>query len=148
MSNKGLPNVWMLLRLMVDPGWAPIAVAVAFLLSVGTGFADTHDYVFHVAGGAAAAFFALRTMFLVPSVASRIPTRSRPVIALVVALVVAALWEVAEFASDRMLGTSFLHGIRETVSDFAYGAAGALLVIVVALVTTQRVPYDHVDRNV
>ncbi len=53
MSTKGLQNVRMIFRLMLDPGWAPIAVAVAFLLSVGSGFADTYDYVFHAAGGAA-----------------------------------------------------------------------------------------------
>ncbi len=86
------------------------------------------------------AFFALRTMLIVPSLASRIPASSRQMFALVVALAVAAIWEVAEFAADRVLGTSMQHDGRETVRDFAYGAAGALLVIVVALVVASCVP--------
>ncbi len=143
MSNKGLPNVWTFLRLMVDPGWAPIAVAVVFLLLVGTGIPDRYDYVFHATGGASIAYFAWRTASLAPSLTRRVPASSRPVFALVVALAVAALWESAEFAADRLLGTSMQHGMRETFRDFAYGALGALAVVVVARLVARPAPGDQ-----
>jgi hypothetical protein len=132
MSNKGLPGVWMFLRLIVDPGWAPIAVAVAFLLSVGSGYAESHDYVFHTAGGAAIAYFALRTASIVPSLSKRVSLAGRPAFAFLAAMTVALLWEVAEFCADQWLGASLQGGIFETLRDVAFGAIGALVVAVAA----------------
>jgi hypothetical protein len=122
----------MFLRLLVDPGWAVWLVAIAFLLSVSSGIGDSYDYVFHTAGGAAIAFFAFRTAFIAPGLAARIKPRSRPLFAFVTALIVAALWEVAEFAADRLLGTNMQHGPLETLRDFAFGALGAAIVSIVA----------------
>lgn len=120
-------NRSLLLRLLVDPGWAPIVVAVAFLMSVPSGFAESHDYVFHLAGGAAVAFFAWRSAALVPSMASRIAAHRRPLLAFAFAVIVAALWEAAEFTADGALGTSFQNVRGEALSDFGFSCLGAAL---------------------
>ena len=135
-------GVWLFLRLLVDPGWAVWLVAVAFLLSVSSGIGDRYDYVFHTAGGAAIAFFAYRTACIAPGLASRIKQTSRPMFAFVTALIVAALWEVAEFAADRLLGTRMQHGPLETLRDFAFGALGALIVCTCATLLAQRRPQN------
>jgi hypothetical protein len=131
-------GVRLFLRLMVDPGWAVWLVAIAFLLSVSSGIGDSYDYVFHTAGGAAIAFFAYRTASIAPGLASRIKQSSRPMFAFVTALIVAALWEVAEFAADRLLGTNMQHGPLETLRDFAFGALGALIVCLVFAAKAKR----------
>lgn len=120
---------WLLLRLLVEPGWAPVAVVVGFLLAVPSGFADTYDWVFHSSGGAAVAYFTWRTLVLL----KRAQPRARPLIALVVATGIAVLWEAAEFVADRVLGTSLQHGAGETLRDLAFGAVGAVVVCLAVL---------------
>jgi hypothetical protein len=107
-------------------------VAVAFLLAAPTGFGDSHDYVFHTAGGAAIAYAAWRTVALVPLLADRVVAPSRPLFALAAAAVIAVLWEVAEFVADRELGTTLQHGAVETGRDLAFGIGGAALIALVA----------------
>jgi len=139
MSNHGLPNVRLFLRLMVDPGWAPIAVAAAFLLMLGTAFPEEHDYVFHLAGGAAIAYFVWRTIAIVPALAGRIAPPKRPVVTFLATLVVAVLWEVAELAAGTM-GVLLQHGPGETVRDIAYGALGAIVFVVLARAVSRLAP--------
>lgn len=128
---KNLPNVRLFLRLMVDPGWAPAGVAVAFLVLVGAGLGDRYDYVFHAAGGAAVAYFFWRCAALVPALSQRVQGRARLVFAFAASCVVAVLWEFAEFGADRWLGFTLQGGILETLRDLAFGALGATAVCVV-----------------
>jgi hypothetical protein len=130
------------LRLLLDPGWAVWAVALAFLLLVPNGVADRFDYLFHTAGGAAIAFFAYRTVSVTQDFAARIKSPSRPLFALVCALVAAALWEAAEFVADRTLRTQMQHDLLESLRDIAFGALGALAVCVVVWKSTRR-PVDQ-----
>jgi hypothetical protein len=122
------PGLRVGLRIVLEHGWAPAAVALAFLLSVGSGFADRYDWVFHLAGGAAIAYFVLRASSAAPGLASRILRTSRPLFAFGVSVVVALFWEIAEFLADRFLGTAMQHGPLETLRDLSYGALGAALV--------------------
>jgi hypothetical protein len=128
-----------LLRLIVDPGWAPIAVATAFLLMFGSSFTEQHDYVFHLAGGAAIAYFVWRTITIVPALARRIAPPKRPAVTFLATLVVAVLWEVAELAAGTM-GVVLQRGLGETVRDIAYGALGAIVFVVLARAVSRRVP--------
>jgi hypothetical protein len=133
-------NLRLLLRLLLDPGWVLIIVAAAFLASVSSGFAESHDYLFHLAGGAAVAFFAWRSIGLVPNIATRIAPRKRPIFAFVAALTVAALWEAAEFVADGTLGTSLQNEQGEALRDFGFSALGALVLTVVVRALPNPVP--------
>ena len=140
MTQLPIPNVALFLRLLLEPGWAPILVAAAFLASVSSGFAESHDYLFHLAGGAAVAFFAWRSIGLVRIVSTRIAPRKRPIFAFVAALTVAALWEAAEFVADGALGTSFQNEQGEAVRDFGYSVLGALVLTVLVRALSSPVP--------
>ena len=133
-----LPNVRLFLRLMVNPGWAPIVVAAAFLAVSGTGLGARYDYVFHAAGGAAFAYFIWRCAALVPSLSKRVRDTQQIVFAFTGACLVAVLWEVAEFGADQWLGTTLQGGLLETLRDLAFGAIGAAVVCVLISLLVRR----------
>lgn len=92
------------------------------------------DELMHLAGGFAIAFAAgrsieeLRARGVVPD-----PGRLLRVL-LVVSLtaLAAVLWELAEFLSDRYLGTRTLGDLEDTLLDLALGIGGALLYLLLA----------------
>lgn len=128
----------LVLRILGEAIWAPLVVSVAFLLSVGSGHADTYDWAFHLAGGAAIAYGALRVVSLAPGLAARTTRRTRPAVSLFVALGVAVLWEGAEWIADRTLGTRLQHGALESARDIGYGAIGAVAIAALARLFPNR----------
>lgn len=135
-----------MLRLMLDPRWAPAVVAIAFLLCVGNGIAERFDYVFHIAGGAAIAYFVFRTTSIAPSFAERIAPRKRQVFALITTILVAALWEGAEFLADARLGTRLQQDPLEAPRDFGFSVVGGLLACAVAFLAS-RAPTSASQRH-
>ncbi len=127
---KDLPNVRLFLRLMVDPGWAPICVVVLFLLSVEEGVAGRFDHLTHGSGGAAIAFFFWRSFGLVPYLARGMSDLVRYLFAFTSACAVAVFWELAEFFADRWLGTALQHSVEESMLDLLSGVVGAAVVLI------------------
>jgi hypothetical protein len=122
-------------RVMTIGGWAPLTVflvhVVAGVLGAYTRWPDT-DIPMHLAGGVAMAFFLSRCFRAL----SRGVVRSGRLVVLELVLVgsltitSAALWEIAEFACDRTLGSSIQVSLANTMQDMAIGIAGALAFVV------------------
>jgi hypothetical protein len=114
-----------------DAGWAPGAVfglhlVIARGLNAYTVFPDL-DMPMHFLGGMAVAFF-FRVALLRGAANGSIGARqARTLGFLVLALscCAASAWEVAEFLSDRYLGTHAQLGPLDTLSDMLFGIGGA-----------------------
>lgn len=128
---KDLPAVRLLLRLLVNPGWAPLAVVVVHLVLAQYGFTQRFDHLLHFLGGASIAYFLFMLVGLLPSLFGGVPSWIRYLLAFTASCTVAVFWEFAEFASDRFMGTSIQQSVSETVLDLAFGVAGALSTLVV-----------------
>ena len=68
---------------------------------------------------------------------SSLPVWFSPSIVVAVPMAFAAAWEICEFASDVILGTTSQSGLEDTMLDVVAGTAGGLLAIVL-LITTRR----------
>jgi hypothetical protein len=118
-----LPAVRLLLRLIVNPGWAPIAVIVLHLTLAEFGLTDRLDHLLHFLGGASISYFLYRLIASLPSHSIRKPLHY--LLAFTSACTAAVFWEFAEFASDRFLNTTIQQTLPETVLDLLFGVLGA-----------------------
>jgi hypothetical protein len=112
--------------------WAPILVFTLHMISVWGFDAYNHfppiDLPFHLAGGAAIAFFLHHAVRAAATV--RLTREADPAThaVLVVALAgqVAVLWECSELLLDRTFGTHAQLGIDDAMGDIFMGLAGAV----------------------
>jgi hypothetical protein len=121
-----LPAVRWLLRVLVNPGWAPLAVVVMHLALAQYGLTQRFDHLLHFLGGASISFFLLGLLALLPSLFAGIPRWVHYLLAFTSSCTVAVFWEFAEFTSDRLMGTSIQQSVSETVLDLVFGVIGAL----------------------
>lgn len=128
-----LPAVRLLLRLLLNPGWAPLAVVVVHLVLAQYGLTQRFDHLLHFLGGASMAYFLFVLVGLLPSLFGGVPRWIRYLLAFTASCTVAVFWEFAEFTSDRFMGTSIQQSVPETVLDLAFGVAGALSTLVVII---------------
>jgi hypothetical protein len=120
-----LPAVRWLLRLLVNPGWAPLGVVVMHLVLAGYGLTQRFDHLLHFLGGASIAYFFFRFFALLPSLFGSSPRWVYYLLPFTSSCTVAVFWEFAEFASDRFMGTSLQQSVSETVLDLVLGVVGA-----------------------
>lgn len=125
-----LPTVRWLLRVLIHPGWAPLAVIGVHLVLAEYGLTHRYDHLLHFLGGVSIAYFIFGVLRVLPEGAGRIPGWTGHVLAFTASCTVAVFWEFGEFASDRFMGTSVQQGVPETMLDLAFGIAGALAVLV------------------
>ena len=122
-------------QILREAAWAPALVLVVYLvtarvLHLFTAFPDL-DIPMHLVGGIGAAFFFLRSL----QVLSRGEILGKPnrlairLLAFSLTAVAAIAWELAEFASDRLLGTHEQLGLEDTMVDLVLGGLGALLLV-------------------
>ncbi len=122
-------------QILREAAWAPALVLVVYLLTARvlhlfTSFPDL-DIPMHLVGGMGAAFFFLRSL----QVLSRGEILGKPnrlairLLAFSLTSVAAIAWELAEFASDRLLGTHEQLGLEDTMVDLVMGGLGALLLV-------------------
>jgi hypothetical protein len=131
---KDLPAVRWLLRVLVNPGWAPLAVVGLHVALAEYGLTRRFDHLLHFLGGAAIAYFFCRVLLL-PSHRFRFPNWMPYLLAFTCACTVALFWEFFEFASDQFLGTTVQQGLLETMLDLCFGVIGAAIsLLIVALV--------------
>jgi hypothetical protein len=129
-----LPTVRWLLRLLVNPGWAPLGVVVMHLAFAHYGLTHRFDHLLHFVGGASIAYFLFGLLASLPSPFASIPSWAQYLLVFTTSCTVAVFWEFAEFASDRFLGTSVQQSVTETMLDLTFGVVGASTTLVVKAV--------------
>jgi hypothetical protein len=108
--------------------WAPVAVVLLHLVMAGLiGHRRCLDPVFHFLGGAAGAYATCQALVLVPRLASRVGAGHAKFLAVAAVAIVAVLWEGAEFASDRLLGSHIQLSRLDTMMDLTLGVGGAVI---------------------
>jgi hypothetical protein len=122
-------------QILREAAWAPALVLAVYLLTARvlhlyTAFPDL-DMPMHLVGGIGAAFFFLRSL----QVLARGEFLGKPnrlairLLAFSLTSVAAIAWEMAEFGSDRLLGTREQLGLEDTMVDLMLGGLGALLLV-------------------
>lgn len=127
-----LPAVQALLRFLINPGWAPLAVVSLHLILAQYGLTRQFDSLLHFLGGASIAYLLSGVLRSLPLSSGRVPRALQQVLVFTGACTVALFWEFAEFASDRFRGTSMQVGLEETVLDLVFGVAGAVFTLVLS----------------
>jgi hypothetical protein len=92
------------------------------------------DDVMHIAGGIAIAWFFL-TLWraaLASGAAGRPAPALTPLLILSLTALAALGWEVAEYLSDHLLGTTLQKNLDDTMSDMMYGILGGALLVVLS----------------
>jgi hypothetical protein len=125
-----LPAVRWLLSVLVNPGWAPIVVVVAYLFLAQSGLTERFDHLLHFLGGASIAYFLFVLTGLLPSRFGGVARWIRFLLAFTATCTVALFWEFAEFAMDRFAGTSTQQSVSETMLDLVAGVAGAVSTLI------------------
>ena len=125
-------------------GWAPTLVFVAHMIlwhGVGAYAAfPPLDAPMHLLGGLAIAFF----LWTAYSISARSGTFGRPntsaiaVLTLTSTATSAVLWELAEYLSDRFLGTNTQKGLEDTLLDLLLGLVGGAIFVGVAWFRARR----------
>jgi len=132
-----------LLKRAWSVGWAPFGVlALHSVLAVLFGHRREWDPLFHFLGGAAGAYSLLRILNALPGLARAVEALDRSAVIVVAMSTACLLWELAEFASDRFLGTRIQQGLFDTGSDVALGVVGAAVTAWVARIAVNRVNVD------
>lgn len=108
--------------------WAPIAVLLLHSALAGLiGHRRGLDPGFHFLGGVAGAYAVCQALVLVPRLASRVAAGHPKLMVVATVAIVAILWECAEFASDRLVGSHIQLGLSDTMMDLALGVGGAVI---------------------
>jgi hypothetical protein len=131
---KDLPAVRWLLRVILNPGWAPLSVVALHLALAEFGLTQRFDYLLHFLGGAAIGYFCYGFIALLPPPAAVVPGWIRYLLAFTSACTVAVFWELGEFALDRLQGTSIQQSLSETMMDLFFGVLGATAALLLAAV--------------
>jgi len=121
-----LPAVRWLLRLLWNPGWAPLVVVALHLALAGYGLTQRFDHLLHFLGGASIAYFFFGFFAAFSSQPTHSPRWVLYHLAFASSCTVAVFWEFAEFASDHFRGTSIQQSVSETMLDLLFGVLGAL----------------------
>ena len=132
---KNLPNVRLFLSLLLNPGWAPILVVVAYFALAGTGLATQYDAVFHGLGGASIAYFVYMSMAKLPRPSLELRGGAHFALAFGLACTAAVFWEFAEYGANRFMGVMLQVTLEDTIGDlFAGVVGGAAALILIALI--------------
>jgi hypothetical protein len=87
------------------------------------------DWLLHLTGGIAIAYFLWTCIPVLEPWFGKLSRVWRLLITLCAGCTVALIWDLAEFASDEILGTDVQHSLRETMLDLTWGALGVTAVI-------------------
>jgi hypothetical protein len=119
-----LPAVRWLLRLLVNPGWAPLGVVVIHLTLAHYGLTHRFDHLLHLLGGASIAYFLFGLLASLPSLFASTPSWAQYLLVFTTTCTVAVFWEFAEFASDRFLGEPTEQHGREVIGQLVIARSG------------------------
>src|SRR5262245_46413054 len=137
--STAAPVQALLLRILRDAAWAPVAVLLLHALVVQTPYRAHMAFVLHFLGGAAIAYFFFRCLHIGGAVLGSLRQVTQYLLGFALASTVAVLWEIGEFASDQFLGTHVQKSLSETMSDLIAGLVGAACsLVVIALIRRSR----------
>lgn len=120
-------------RLIRSAAWVPLAViALHSIAGQLFGHEPYVDPMTHFLGGTAAAFFVLQASSIASAALGTLKPAGRDLLALGITCAAALCWEVAEFASDRVLGTNVQRSLDNTMRDLILGAVGGVVCIAVS----------------
>ena len=89
------------------------------------------DPLFHFLGGVAGAHAILRAAVAFPQLIPRVAVGYSAQFAVATVSVATVLWELAEFASDRLLGSRIQFGWSDTGLDLVLGIGGAVVGVLI-----------------
>ena len=136
-----------------EGAWAPLLVFTSHVVLMTAFDAYRHwpplDVPMHALGGVAIAFFFHRASVNASRFGVFGPFHPFTRVVLVAALTctAAVVWEWAEFASDRLIGTGHQPGVADTMLDLFFGETGGLLLLAL-LAATGRLRGPAVDPPV
>jgi hypothetical protein len=123
--------------------WAPAVVVLSHSALAGLiGHRRELDPLFHFLGGVAGTHAILGAWTAFPQVRSRVAIGHRSQLAIAMVSVAAVLWELAELASDRLVGSRIQLGWSDTGLDLCLGIGGAVVRVFVggAMVRNENRP--------
>ena len=112
-------------RLLREALWAPLLIVLGSLALGPLLAAQDLWWLMHVLGGAAVAFCYLRAIAVAGSALGELRVGTRYVLAFTAACSTALGWEMLEFVSDELFGTTLQEGLMDTMSDLMLSVAGA-----------------------
>jgi hypothetical protein len=130
-----------LVRVLREAAWAPLAVLVSYAVLPATPFQPDLYWPLHFLGGAAMAFFFLQVLQMAGSVPGTLRSVGRYLAAFAAACTVTVFWEIAEFAWDQLTGSRLQRDLQETMGDLIFavlGTASALGLMAIARRLTGR----------
>ncbi len=129
-------NHW-LVNTLKQAAWAPLGVFVFYAVAAKPFSAYLRwpwlDMPTHFMGGMAIAYFFIVAIKHAQSVVGLIPRSIRMLLAFGLTSVTAIVWELLEFASDRLLGTLMNLGVADTLSDLFFGLCGGAVMAVMSM---------------
>jgi hypothetical protein len=113
-------------RLVREAGWAPGLVLALFAVLIDTPDTLEPFWPLHFLGGAAMAFFFFQASHIAAGWIGTLRPAGHYLLAFASACLVALLWEIGEFAADRLRATLLQKSLEETMGDLIFAALGAL----------------------
>ena len=143
-GNTFTPEAGRTLRI----SWAPVSVVLLHSVLAGLiGHRRDLDPAFHFLGGAAGAYAVWQACVLIPRLVSQSTVGHAKLLAVAAVAVLAILWECAEFASDRLLGSHIQLGWRDTMMDLALGVGGAVLGAILGAASRRNTERDGAEAD-
>jgi hypothetical protein len=131
-----LPIVRRVLRILLEPGWAPFSVLLLHAVLAEFGLTQRFDHLLHFLGGTSIAYFFFRLLDLF----SLFPPTHHWAVYLVTftsSCTTALFWEFTEFASDTFLHSTVQQSLSETMLDLLFSVLGATASLII-LFWTER----------
>lgn len=125
-------------------GWAPAAVFLAHVTAsrlLGTYAAfPSLDMPMHLLGGMAIAYFFLRSLGARESapILGTLTDTAAMLFSVCATGLATVVWELAEWSSDRWLGTRAQLGLDDTLLDMLLGLVGGVLLVALAAAVRRR----------
>jgi hypothetical protein len=116
--------IWKLLR---SAAWAPLAVLIFHAVAAHIGIRERLDWLMHLLGGIAAAFFFYQTFRLFSKLIDALPVFIVYLLSFSLTCAIAVFWEFGEFFSDQVWQTHAQQSLAETMQDLIFGVMGAML---------------------
>lgn len=97
------------------------------------------DNMTHFLGTAVIALLAFYLIFILDYTEKiNLSARMMAVITWLAALAIGALWEIAEYYIDQLLGTNLVQGIQDTIHDLLFDVGGATVVAIIGSTYVRR----------
>ena len=119
---------------LLRAAWAPAGLVLTYAVGVKATNAQWSlpwiDMAAHFLGGVAITYFFSEVMSQAQRATGKVVGVVRSIAALGLTALAAIGWELMEYASDALLGTSLNNGVTDTLMDLVLGIAGGLALLI------------------